>query len=127
MKKSSSVAFAFLLTLFCPAQVAGQDTNLVVNGGFEASLKGWRSTGAVHLEKNSPLAGKASAIIGPGVGSLTQRIKTGSGNALTVSAIIQSQRTNGWVIAVHFLDKRGRELMRVDSVNDMNPDKHTVQ
>ncbi|HYA79104.1 MAG TPA: SGNH/GDSL hydrolase family protein, partial [Candidatus Nitrosopolaris sp.] len=104
------------------AIAADQDSNLVVNGGFEDGLKGWQTTGDVHLETNRPLAGKASAIIGPGAGSLTQRIKTGSGNPLSVSATIQSPRTNGWVLAVRFLDKKGREVMRVDSLSDMKGD-----
>jgi hypothetical protein len=92
MKKSLLVAIAFLLTPFCQGLVAGQGSK-VINGGFEAGLQGWQATGDVHLETNSPLDGKASAIIGPGAGSLTQRIKTGSGNAPTLSATIQSQRS----------------------------------
>jgi len=79
--------------------------------------------GDVHLETNSPLAGNASAIIGPGAGMLAQRIATGSGNDFTVSATIQSERTNGWLFAVRFLDKNGREVMRVDSLRDMKRDK----
>ncbi len=63
------------------------------------------------------------SVIGPGAGSLTQRIETGGGNAFTLSATIQSQRTNGWVLAVRFLDKDGREVMKVDSVNDMERGK----
>ena len=117
MKRFLLVAVAFRLTTFCMALAADQDSNLVVNGGFEDGLKAWQTTGNVHLETNSPLEGKASVIIGPGAGSLAQRIETGSGNAFTVSAILQSQRTNGWVLAVRFLDKEGRELMRVDSLS----------
>ena len=71
------------------ALAADPDSNLVVNGGFEDGLKGWQTTGDVHLETNGPLDGKASVIIGPGAGSLAQRIETGSGNAFTVSATIQ--------------------------------------
>ena len=71
------------------ALAADPDSNLVVNGGFEDGLKAWQTTGDVHLETNSPLDGKASALIGPGAGSLAQRIETGSGNAFTLSATIQ--------------------------------------
>jgi lysophospholipase L1-like esterase len=123
MKLSLLVTGAFLLTLFCTALAADQDSNLVINGGFADGLKGWQTTGDVHLETNSPLDGKVSAIIGPGAGSLMQRIETGSGNPFTVSATIQSQRTNGWVLALRFLDKDGREVMKVDSVNDIKPSK----
>jgi lysophospholipase L1-like esterase len=54
---------------------------------------------------------------------MTQRIETGADNAFTLSAMIQSQRTNGWILAIHFLDKDGHELMRVDSLADMERDK----
>jgi lysophospholipase L1-like esterase len=112
---------------FCPTLFADQYSK-VVNGGFEEGLTAWRSTGDVHLETNSPLDGKASASIGPGTGSLRQRVETGSGIHLTFSAIIKSERTNGWVLAVRCLDNRGREVMRVDSLTDMeggrlNPQK----
>jgi len=123
MKKPFWVAVLFLLNLHGAAVAAHPDSNPVVNGGFENGLMAWRATGKVHLETNSPLNGKASAIIGPGAGSLTQRIKIGSVNAFTVSAVIQSQRTNGWVFALRFLDKNGREVMRVDSLSDTERDK----
>ncbi len=119
MKKFLWVTVAFLLTMFCTVLAANQDSNLVINGGFEDGLKAWQTTGDVHLETNRPLDGKASVIIGPGAGSLAQRIETGSGNAFTVSAVIQSQRTNGWVFALRFLDKDSHEVMKVDSLSDM--------
>src|SRR5215469_13790773 len=102
----------------CATLFADQDSK-VVNGGFEAGLTAWRSTGDVHLETNSPLDGKASARIGPGGGVLRQRVETGSGSHFTISATIKSEHTNGWLFAVRFLDKRGREVMRVDSLTEM--------
>ena len=111
-----------LLTLVC-APLFAQQSFEVVNGGFEDGLGHWDLSGDVHLETNRPLAGRASAIIGPGAGILAQRIATGSGNDFTVSAIIQSERTNGWFFAVRFLDENGREVMRVDSLGDMKRDK----
>jgi lysophospholipase L1-like esterase len=95
----------------------------VVNGGFEEGLKAWQVTGNVHLQTNSPLDGKASVLIGPGEGSLTQRIEISPGNDFTASAFIQSQRTNGWFFALRFLDKDRREVMRVDSLSDIEADK----
>jgi hypothetical protein len=91
----------------------------VVNGGFEQGLNHWICRGTVHVQTNSPLHGKASAIVGPGAGSLRQRIETGSGNDFTVSATIQSQRTNDYVFLLRFLDHEGREVMTVDSLRDM--------
>lgn len=122
MKQLLFVATVFLVAT-CVAALAGSRDFQIVNGGFEDGLKGWKPTGDVHLETNSPLAGKASALIGPGPGSLSQRIDTGSGNDFTVSATIQSQLTNGWVLALRFLDKQGHEVMRVDSLSDIQRDK----
>ena len=113
---------ALLLLVQCTALAAAPSFK-VVNGGFEEGLNGWRVTGDVHLETKSPLNGKSSAIIGPGAGSLAQRIEIGSGNDFTLSAAIRSQRTNGWVLAIRFLDKNGREVMRADSLSDMERSK----
>lgn len=96
-----------------------QPTRQLINGGFEDGFKGWQIAGVVHLETNRALEGRISAAIGPGPGSLTQRIQTGCGDHLTVSALIQAQHTNGWVFGLHFLDASGRELMKVDSLADM--------
>jgi lysophospholipase L1-like esterase len=100
-----------------------QSSQRVINGGFEEGLKAWQFTGDVHLETNSPLAGKASVLIGPLEGSLSQRIEVPRGNDFTVSAFIQSQRTNGWLFALRFLDEDSREVMRVDSRTDIEFDK----
>jgi lysophospholipase L1-like esterase len=116
--KKSLITVAFLLMACCMALAASQDDK-VVNGGFEAGFKGWRTTGDVNLETNSPLDGKISAVIGPGAGSLTQRVEISNVNPFTVSVTIQSPRTNGWVFALRFLDKNGREVMQVDSLKDM--------
>ena len=122
MKKTFWVTVALLSGTLYAALAADRDPK-IVNGGFEDGLKAWQTTGDFHLETNRPLNGKVSAVIGPGAGSLTQRLETGSGNALTVSATILSPRTNGWVFALRFLDKQGRELMRVDSSADLQRDK----
>src|SRR6266403_4059587 len=62
-----------------------QSSQRVVNAGFEEGLKAWQVTGSVHLQTNSPLHGKVSVLIGPGEGSLTQRIEIAPGNDFTAS------------------------------------------
>ena len=118
---------------YCAAPAADSGPDLVVNGDFRGGLKGWQVTGHVHLETNA-LDGKVSVAIGPGTGSLTQRMETGSGNPFTVAATLRSPHTNGWVFGLHFLNKRGREIMDVDSAADIkvkgaNPQKidHYIQ
>jgi len=117
------LCFGGLLLLFSAGRVLAESSERVVNGEFEDGFKGWRVTGDVHLQTNSPLVGRASAIIGPGAGSLTQRIETGSGNDFTVSALIQSESSHDWLFFLRFLDQQGQELMRVDSSSDMERSK----
>jgi lysophospholipase L1-like esterase len=123
MRFTNRLQLAGWLLLFTAASALAQTPQLVVNGGFEDGLKAWQSKGDARLETKKPLDGKTSAIIGPGPGSLTQRIETGSGNDLTVSAMIQSQLTNGWTFTVRFLAEDGHEVMKVDSSNDMERSK----
>jgi lysophospholipase L1-like esterase len=120
MRRSLGVAIGLLLALARTAPGAESDSR-IVKGKFEAGLSGWVVTGDVHLETNPIVKGAASALIGPGSGSISQRIETGNGNPLTVSAILQPSRTNGWMLTIRFLDPQGRELMRVDSMHDMKP------
>jgi lysophospholipase L1-like esterase len=115
--KKISIPVAYLLMMLCASLMCGEDDK-VVNGGFEEGLKAWQTTGNVHLRTNN-LDHKVSVCIGPGSGSLIQRIETSSGNAFTLSADIQSQRTNGWLMTLRFLDKDGREIMKVDSMADV--------
>jgi lysophospholipase L1-like esterase len=122
MRKSIWAKAAFLLGIGCATAFAEQSFS-VVNGDFEKGLTAWSARGAVHLETNSPAEGKASAVIGPGACSLTQRIETGSGNDFTLSATVQSEHTNGYVFAIRFLDQSGHEVMKVDSLNDIQRDK----
>ncbi len=122
IRKRLLVAVVSLFAAISIASGADADSR-VINGGFEAGLTAWQAAGEVHLETNHPVAGKISAQIGPGMGTLSQRIDTGSGNHLTVSATIEAATTNGWVFALRFLDKDGQELMRVDSLADLKPAK----
>src|SRR5215469_2803315 len=122
MKKLLFIAGVYFVAT-CLTALATSREFTVINGGFENGLKGWKTAGDVHLQTNSPLEGKASVVIGPGSGSLAQRIDTGSGNDFKVSAIVQSQLTNGYVFTLRFLDKHGREVMRVDSLSDIQRDK----
>ena len=121
-KLASLLVLVCVWPTFCLSLLAEPGPKLV-NGGFEDGLQCWQATGVVAAETNRPLAGKASARLGPGPASLQQRIKTGSGNALTLSATIQAQPTNDWDFIVRFLDQAGRELMRVNSAAGLERSK----
>jgi lysophospholipase L1-like esterase len=115
--KKYLVPFVTFFLIVLAELVSGQDEK-VVNGGFENGLNGWQTTGDVHLQTNGP-DGKVFACIGTGAGSLIQRVETGNGNPFTLSATIQSQHTNGWLLTLNFLDKDGAKIMQVDSATDI--------
>jgi len=119
MPKHLLVMFACLLTLR-DAAAANLPTNLV-NGGFEDGLKGWRVKGDVKLQTAAPMEGRASLLIGPGAGSVSQRVRIGNGDHLSVSVAVKSEPAGTAILIVRYLDDDGRELMRLDSATDIKP------
>ena len=67
------------------------------------------------------MEGKASLRIGSGAGSVSQRVRIGNGDHLWVSVTVKSEPTNTAVLIVRYLDKNGRELMRLNSSTDIKP------
>jgi lysophospholipase L1-like esterase len=120
MTKHVRVIFACLLLTLHGVVAADFQTNLV-NGDFANGLKGWEVKGDVTLETVTLISGHASLRIGPGAGSVSQRVRIGNGNHLWVAVSVKSEPTNTAVLTVRFLDKHGRELMRVNSVTDIKP------
>lgn len=112
------VAVACLALTQQGAAAADPATNLL-NAGFEDGLKGWQALGDVTLETAAPLAGKVSVRIGPGAGSVTQRVRVGNGDHLQVSVGVKSEPPNTARLIVRYFDNRGRELMRLDSAADV--------
>jgi lysophospholipase L1-like esterase len=114
-------ALTFLL-LACHLLCADTTARTVsVNGGFENGLTAWKTTGDVKLDTNQPLEGKASVRIGPGPGSITQRVALEGNNHIRISATIHSLEPASGMLTVRFLDKDGSEVMSVDSSADMKP------
>jgi lysophospholipase L1-like esterase len=120
MPKNILVTFTCLLLTLRGTFAANLPTNLV-NGYFEDGLKGWWTKGDVKLEKTAPMEGKASLCIGPGAGSVSQRVRIGNGDHLWVSVAVKSEPTNTAILIVRYLDKNGRELMRLNSATDIKP------
>jgi lysophospholipase L1-like esterase len=112
------VTFVCLLLVLRCASANNLSTNLV-NSIFEDRLNGWQAKGDVKLEMAAPLEGKASLRIGPGAGSVTQRVRIGDGDHLWVSVAVKSEPANTAILIVRFLDKKGRELMRLNSASDI--------
>jgi lysophospholipase L1-like esterase len=120
MAKVILVAFALLPLALRGVFAANLPANLV-NGGFEDGLTGWRAKGDVTLETTAPMEGKASLRLGPGAGSVSQRVRIGNGDHLWVSVTVKSEPTNTAILIVRFLDDHGRELMRLNSCTDIKP------
>jgi lysophospholipase L1-like esterase len=114
------ITCACLLLTSPVAFAANLSTNLV-NGGFEDGLKGWRMKGDVKLETAAPLDGRSSLRIGPGAGSVSQRVRVGHGDHLWISVAVKSEPANTAILIVRYLDKDGRELMRLNSATDIKP------
>ncbi len=120
LPKTVLVASACLLLALSDAFAANISTNLV-NGSFEDGIKGWQVKGDVKLQTNAPMEGRASLRIGPGTGSISQRVRIGNGDHLWVSVSVKSKPANAAVLIVRYLDDSGRELMRLNSATDIKP------
>ncbi len=121
--KHSLAIVVFVLPIYQVAFAAEETKTVSVNGDFEQGLAGWKISGDVSIERIKPLEGHASARIGPGAGSITQRIEVGSDNHIMISALIDSVPTGTASLKLRFLDKNGIELMALDSNEDMKPGK----
>jgi len=64
-----------LIVGFVAPDIIQTDPNYAINGGFEEGLTGWTASGDVHIDKTSPVEGAASARLGAGKASVSQRYK----------------------------------------------------
>jgi lysophospholipase L1-like esterase len=114
---------ALVLSIHQVALAAEETRTITVNGDFEKGLTGWRSSGDVAIEKVRGHEGHFSVRIGPGAGSITQRVAVGSGNHMMLSVLIDAASTGTANVALRFLDGSGKELMVIDSDKDIKPGK----
>ncbi len=120
MSNHIRVTTVCLLLSLCGTFAANFPTNLV-NGTFEDGLQGWQAKGDVKLETAGPMEGKTSLRLGPGAGSVSQRVHIGNGDHLWVSVAVQSEPANTAILTVRYLDEKGHELMRLNSATDIKP------
>jgi lysophospholipase L1-like esterase len=112
-----------VLSSYNVASAAEEAKTISVNGDFDKGLTGWQRSGDVAVEKINGLEGHFSVRIGPGAGSIMQRITVGSDNHMMLSARIDAASTGRAKLDLRFLDENGRELMTIDSDKDMRPAK----
>jgi lysophospholipase L1-like esterase len=114
----TAVYAALMLTMTALATAPSVPSRqLIVNGGFEDGLSGWQCTGAVALDSRAPITGKASLRVGPGVGSVSQRIPVSPDNHLSISAVLRAEPAGTGKLIVRFLDSNGNELMRISNAD----------
>lgn len=121
-----SGAWLLILASFCVAAVAHADddsSRISVNPSFASGLSGWQTQGDVHVQKNAVDTGAHSVILGPGSGSVSQRIVAGGANHMMIEATVHSQPAGLAILSVRCLDKDGQELMTLRSPADIRAGK----
>ena len=98
-----------------PLTRADDSSRISTNPDFADGLKGWQTQGDVHLVTSSANPAKHAVTIGPGAGSISQRIAEGAANHMMIEATLHSVPAGGATLSVRCLDKDGRELMTLRS------------
>lgn len=96
-------------------------TQISANPNFAAGLSGWSISGSVHLAPSS--AGAHDVTLGPGAGSIRQRLTVSGDNHLMVSVVLHAVPAASARVTVRFFDSKGHELMSLDSPTDISPGK----
>ncbi len=117
--------FLILVCLCCAgsAHAADDSSRISTNPNFADGLKGWKTQGDVHLVTSSANPAKHVVTIGPGAGSILQRITEGAANHMMIAATLHSVPAGGATVSVRCLDKDGGELMMLRSPVDIKPSK----
>jgi len=95
------------------------EPNYIVNGGFEQGLTGWKTSGHVQLNTTSPMAGKQSVRIGPGLGSVSQRYDVPGLRIITFGATVHTSDPGvEGAVRVRCFDRRGHVVMELNQAID---------
>jgi lysophospholipase L1-like esterase len=103
------------------AQAADDSSRISTNPNFADGLTGWKTQGDVHLVAGSANPGEHAATIGPGTGSISQRVTSDAANHMMIAAALRSVPGGAAILSVRCLDKDGRELMTLRSPVDIKP------
>ncbi|HZZ39288.1 MAG TPA: SGNH/GDSL hydrolase family protein [Acidobacteriaceae bacterium] len=121
---------ALLLLLFgvalCAARPAGavdESSRISANPTFAAGGAGWQISGDVRVEANPANPSQHEIVLGPGAGSIAQRIPAGAANHMMVAATLHSAPAGLATLYVRCLDENGRVLMTIQSPDDIQPGK----
>lgn len=117
------LTLGLLLSVAAAATTPPAATRISANPDFAHGLNGWSTTGAVHLEQKPPDQAGAQVVIGPGAGSIRQRMAADGNNHMMVSVLLHAKPAGSAVVTVRFFDKAGHELMSLRSPTDIRPGK----
>lgn len=117
------LTLGLLLSVAAAATTPPAATRISANPDFAHGLNGWSTTGAVHLEQKPPDQAGAEIVIGPGAGSIRQRMAADGNNHMMVSVLLHAKPAGSAVVTVRFFDKAGHELMSLRSPTDIRPGK----
>ena len=105
------------------AHASDDSSRISANPSFAVGPTGWQTEGDVHLDTSAADPAKHAVTIGPGAGSISQRIAVGAANHLMIEATLRSVPASVATLSVRCLDKDGRELMTLRSPADIKPGK----
>jgi lysophospholipase L1-like esterase len=107
--------------LLCAAETPSREVS--TNSVFADVLKGWLVSGDVHVGVSMVHPGQRAVAIGPGPGSLSQRIQISAENHCMISAVFEGALPASAKLSLRFLGKDGKEWMRLESGVNMPVDK----
>ena len=96
---------------------------LVTNPAFAESLQSWQVSGDFHTFADNLHTDVRHLRMGPGAGTLAQRIQVGSRNHLLLTAVFDRALPSSCSLALRFLDRSGKEWMRLESGTDIQQGK----
>jgi lysophospholipase L1-like esterase len=108
-----------LLSVPRPAQADDTPSRISANPTFAEGTSGWRISGDVHLSTSAADPSKHAIVLGPGGGSIMQRIPANADNHMRVAASFTAPPTGLVTLSVRCLDQDGRTLMTLRSPEDI--------
>ncbi len=96
---------------------------MLKNPGFENGLEGWSHEGQVEISTTSPISGKSSVRLGPGLGSIWQRYDVQGLRILWLGATLRPKGLDvEGRIRLQCFDSRNRLLMDLEAKADPKKD-----
>jgi len=126
VSRALRVWIVLMVACFCWTHNVHADddsTPISVNPTFANGLAGWQTAGDVRLQNSTVDPARQEVVIGPGAGSISQRITANAVNPMLIAATLHSAPAERATLVVRCLDQEGHELMTLRSPDDIKPGK----